>query len=1116
MKPDPVPAAQTRAFRTRLLSPALALVLAFAPLLPGIAWAQGQGRGTIEGRVLNAANGRYLSRARISVAGTALETFTDNFGFYELIDVPAGPVTLHAAYTGQPTVSLPVTVEAGRTATQDIQFNSLAGPAAKGPIKLNTFTVQADRFKNASEIAINEEKNSVNIKNVIASDAFGDIPEGNVGEFVKYLPGVLITYGGQPYTSGADATAIQIRGFGAEQTAVYVDGVPITSAEPGNLTSAIGLDLLSINNASRVELTKEPTPDMPMDSIGGAINLVSKSAFEYAHPSFDWRIYAIMNSEDLKFFHREPGPGDKETFHTLPGFDFTYAYPLSSKLGFSVTASDSNEFNENRRIQAKYKYDMSKTAASGYKDDAYHPYFDKLQVTDGPRNSFRKAGSFKVDWRPTPSQTLSVNYQLSRYDSVDSARRLELSPDNPEDWGPDFVTGKFGSSQKGDTTVTMLDSKGQTNFGYIRYALDKGPWVILAVASSSVSDSDYRSAANSHFSEVDMNLNNVGQVIFKNIRDGMPGQITVLDKSGNPLDYTRIANYSINGLSSGTFTALAGSAHNKTTDNVYKLDVQRDLNFFPQRLMSLTFKAGFYREELKTEKSGPGVTWGYQYVGPASAFDVTQYQDNVYTNISPGFGLPAMQWVDPYKVYRFYQAHPDYFSSTSDDTSNGTSIAASNWISYVNTQYSIKKTSDSYYAMLTGRFFHNRLSIIAGARKQRDKLVGREPFQVKDFRYLKNSDGTLYRDSAYPNGVDMTKASALSDAALQSRLATAGITFDHVLNLNSLEAAKLQYIPNHQVDQSRSTPTTPSVNVAYDITKNLVARVGWSRTHAVPDFQTGSSYDALGRVQFNESTDPNAFPAGTIVINNPSLKPWTADDWDFALSYYTPTGGSLSVDYWMKKIKDFWITNDVLLDDSNYADVMTSFGLTPDSTYVNWQIQSSTNGIGTATTHGYEFDARQSLGFLGRWGKPFLVFANYSIKKLSQNQNGDQIGPTSNAFGSAGLSFSLKRVSLIVKATHQNTAYANQSFTANYIDSSTGQKLSDKIFEYFPAVTRVDVQFNFQFSRRLGFFIDGRNVLNSKLKMVQYDSLNIWPKYAVPFDTRDTGIQWTMGIRGTF
>lgn len=1092
-------------------------------LLAVPAFAAPAATGSVTGSVLNAASGKYASKALVTVENTAIQALTDDFGTYRLDGVPAGKVRVKAYFTGQPAQVADVTVVAGQTATQDFTLGRGKGAAAtvtkNGAVVLDQYVVQANRFKNAQEIAINEERNSINIKNVVAADAFGDVAEGNVAEFVKYLPGVLINYGGQSYTSGDDATSINVRGFGPDLTAITVDGMPISSSQPGSLTNAVTLSMLSINNASRIELTKVPTPDMPADSPGGSINLVSKNAFEYAKPTVDWRLYGSMNSEDTKLLSREPGPGGSKTFHTLPGADFTYADPLTKDFGITVTGASSNEFNENHRIQDKYVYSGSSTNLAGQKNYVNNPFMGQLQATDGPRDSFRQSGSVRADWRPTPGQVLSLTYQLSFYNSVDSARRLQLQPGNVTDWGPDYTIGKVNSGQSGAQTTTNLDSGGRTQYGQLRYTLDKGPWQIGAAFGHSVSNGSYKSAANGHFSEVDMDLNNVGQVIFKNmnLQTGVPGSITVLDKSGNPINYGQLTSYGLSGLNSGTFTALAGSSYQQETVNTYKVDVQRDLDFIPPRIMSLSVKVGYYRKDDTQNKSGNGTNWGYQYVGPTTAFDISQYLDDNYKNISPGFGLPTMQWVDPYKTYKFFEANPQYFSSTSDSTVNGKSIAANNYASYANQQIGVTTTNEAYYAMLTGRFFHNRLSMIAGARQERGSIRGNESLNNKKWNYLKNPNGSIYQDSKYPNGVLLTSASAFNDAALQSRLAAAGITFNHVVDPNSLEAAMLQYTPFAPIHASITGRVSPDASFAYTITKKLVARFGWARTYAPPDLQStdiGGTAGLVARTTFNANNGAGSFPAGTITISNPNLKPWSADNYDLSLSYYTDSGGSFSVDYYLKFIKNFWISNSVILDQSNYATVLDTVGLVPDPQYIDWQVNTSTNGVGTGRTNGYEFNAQQSLGILGNWGKPFYVFADFTTSKVSQNQTDGALAPTSKNYGSAGVSFSWKRVSLIVKATHQ-TKNATQSFTGSYYDS-TGAKQTLTIYQYQPAVTRVDVNFNYQLTSKLSLFADARNVTNTKLTMQQYDQLGIWPAYAQNYDTRDFGVQIIFGIRGTF
>ena len=83
-------------------------------------------------------------------------------------------------------------------------------------MRLESFVVSNEREGNAK--AIMEQRAALNMKSVVASDNFGDVTGGNVGEFVKYLPGVVIDY------VDADARAIRLGGLDPKYAAVSVDG----------------------------------------------------------------------------------------------------------------------------------------------------------------------------------------------------------------------------------------------------------------------------------------------------------------------------------------------------------------------------------------------------------------------------------------------------------------------------------------------------------------------------------------------------------------------------------------------------------------------------------------------------------------------------------------------------------------------------------------------------------------------------------------------------------------------------------------------------------------------------------------------------------------------------
>ncbi len=82
------------------------------------------GDGTIEGRVRNVGNDRYLNRARVVLEGTSRETFTNEFGEYRFTEVPAGEVRVRVNYTGLDAEVVTVTVAPGGTVQQNFDLTS--------------------------------------------------------------------------------------------------------------------------------------------------------------------------------------------------------------------------------------------------------------------------------------------------------------------------------------------------------------------------------------------------------------------------------------------------------------------------------------------------------------------------------------------------------------------------------------------------------------------------------------------------------------------------------------------------------------------------------------------------------------------------------------------------------------------------------------------------------------------------------------------------------------------------------------------------------------------------------------------------------------------------------
>jgi outer membrane receptor protein involved in Fe transport len=258
----------------------LASVLLALPL-----FAQSAASGTIRGIVRNATTGNLLEGAEVSIPALALRTFTNRDGTFMFSRVPAGTHELRLFYTGLEGQSATVEVRAGSTAEPRIALG-------EGAQQLEAFVVSSTRHGEAASIT--KQRNAPNVVNVVAIDTFGDVADGNIGNFMVRLPGVAAEE-----TSNGDIIGIKIRGTPAELSSVNLDGVRVSNAVSG--FSPMGdratmIDHLPAEFIKEIEVHKALIPSMPADAIGGATNLITKSALDFREPVLTYKFGASYNT----------------------------------------------------------------------------------------------------------------------------------------------------------------------------------------------------------------------------------------------------------------------------------------------------------------------------------------------------------------------------------------------------------------------------------------------------------------------------------------------------------------------------------------------------------------------------------------------------------------------------------------------------------------------------------------------------------------------------------------------------------------------------------------------------------------------------------------------------
>src|SRR5688572_20406029 len=235
-------------------------VFLFAALACCAATLRAAEAGSISGNVNNSASGNMLEGARVTIPSLSLTALTDNTGRYVFPSVPTGAHEISVSYIGLDTQKVSVNITAGQRAVQNFEMTA-------GIYKLEAFKVTGEREGGAA--AITEKRNADNVKDVVAMDSFGNLPNMSAGEVVMRLPGVA----GSPTDEGLNYK-FNMRGMSPDLNTVTVDGGLMTS-----LGASRSFELQSITGTmfEALELIKGHTPDKGADSLGGTINLKTRS-----------------------------------------------------------------------------------------------------------------------------------------------------------------------------------------------------------------------------------------------------------------------------------------------------------------------------------------------------------------------------------------------------------------------------------------------------------------------------------------------------------------------------------------------------------------------------------------------------------------------------------------------------------------------------------------------------------------------------------------------------------------------------------------------------------------------------------------------------------------------
>jgi TonB-dependent receptor len=978
-------------------------------------------------------------------------------------------------YIGYNTVKETFEVAAGQTAVREITLTSAAETAGKdGIVQLSAFTVASQREGNAK--AIQAQRRDMNIITSVSSDIFGDVADGNIGEFLKYLPGIDLDY------VESEPRGPRLGGMDGQYVGVAFDGMRTASADanraaaPRRARPASKGSPSPALSLSRVNLTNSPENDA--DTPAGNVNMRTKRAFDRKGRQFSYNLSGNFNSEET-WWRKSDGPRDKQDHKWKPNYIFSYAESFfDQKFGLLLSANHSWSYTE--QIADTMNYGVATT-------DPVRPRplaLRSIDFGDGPKNIQKDAMLLTADWRVTPKLVVSLNMVYSYYEGEFWNRTFSFVAANdnnnvnngrPSIGGDAMTTIIAERNATANSAALNNGGGGAAKLVYTRqyaprFEYKSGGLIVDGAIAFSKSKNNYESLERG-FSKDEGGSIPSGFIATR--PNAQSWEWTIRQTSGP--DWFDLKNFTGGTRVTNDDRTWITEKWTGTLNSKYILP-------FMERFPTAVKVGGKWDEETRRNRDwGAWSIWSYNGPGGNTvAYNPATETYSVVTqgswaNLGPAFISPNPlefgktnawngggvyningQLGRPPRPSRnamsdLYHAHPEQFVNIA---------TVDNWYtSFVANDKNIRQTITSGYVQADTRFTH-KLTVRYGVRMEETENAIKEWDPLTRAQMLKSPYAAQF---ASPT---VSRATSIS-----------GVQYQYMSQPKTTRRSKY-----HQL--------FPAISFKYNIVPNLEWQAGFNKSIGRPNLDAIAGLWVVDEQNFRVTA-----PA-------PFLLPEHHKKYLTRLAYYFQgrSPGSFAVTF---SKTDF--TNTLTAFDYTSAE----FGNT-DPDYENFTFRAQRNiSDRITTTKNMSISYRQTLGFLPtEYLRNTTVFVNYDRTYITQS--GDGSGPAARRAGGQNGGISPRRLASGISYRFRKfSGSLNMIYGDNRPESGTyGQ--------YYGALTKFDGSLGYAFKRYLEFFMQVRNITNVKDGYYRSPPGVIEGEHAVLRKMEEYGTNWIFGIKGLF
>ena len=828
--------------------------------------------------------------------------------------------------------------------------------------------------------SLNKKRNADSVVDVITSEDIGKMPDKNVADSLQRVPGVNISSAGAGEGGFDEADRVSLRGTNPSLTQTMINGHMVGSGDwfvlnqVGTVGRSVSYSLLPSELVDTVVINKSSRADLVEGGVAGTVDIQTRKPLDFKKQvTLEATVGAVYADLPEK---------------TDPQLSAMFNWQNDAKT-FGVLVQGFSEKRHLRRdgqeMLGYTQIDPASPMAQAHPDLAGVWYPNGIGAALFEQERKRTGGLIDIQIKPTNDLSLDLSAFKSHMEATNFNRNYIVWPKNLLKAG---ATGGVAPDPGYVIQNNTLVSATWANPG-VQAGIDDQIYRPGANSDSTFYNLDGRLQVNDKFAVSGKLGTSKGkgetpkQAVYEADITGTGASYT-LHGVGSPADASLIGGNPSNFNQAGTkLDWIFGASPASTLDKENWAQLDGEYALEAGFLTALKFGVRASEHKRESNQTGQGPAAGAFDAANQPAWNGTTYPGNFGSGLGGGI-YPTNAW----------QLDPAILEAWSDKYSNRDSVTRQNWAG----EFALKEKNSAAYLMAS--FEGTGWSGNAGVR-------------------IVRTGERVTNNFAIPAGA------AGQDCAVQSPCSVPG-----AITTSAFGPFYKKEIDNDYTD------VLPSVNLRYDLSKDLVGRFGIAKTMARPD------YSALGGSVSLD--DLNHTGSG----GNPNLEPIRSTNVDASLEWYFAPRALVSAGLFY-------------MDLTNYVGYGTS-----DASYVNiktgqsevYRVTSPVNSSGKVK--GLELSYQQPVG--GGFG----FISNYTYADAKEAGGGPLVGASKNTYNVSGY-FENDTFNARVNYSFRSKFY-------NGLDRSTAQYQDD--------TDNVSASIGYKINDNFTVTLDGMNLNNPKLK----------------------------------